>query len=148
MLRDLGLAAVEGGVEAGNLRQARQAPADDPDRFEVVGLMQRRERHQRLERLEDGVVDQHRAGEGLAAMHDPVSDRGELASLLMLPQPGDEVQQRLLVPEPVAGAPRRLVEDRPGRVLDDEMRRSPEPLEEALEDDARPGRPNARRPGT
>ena len=75
---------VEGRVEAGDLRHPRQAPAHDPDRLEVMGLMQRRERHQRFERLEDGFVDQHRAGKGRAAMDDPVPDGHELAPLLML----------------------------------------------------------------
>ena len=75
--------------------------------------MQGRERHQRLKRLDDGVVDEHRAGKGLAAMDDPVPDGGELASLLMLAQPRDKVHQRLLVPHAVAGAPGHFVEIAP-----------------------------------
>ena len=82
--RDVGLGLMEGRVETGNLRHPRQAAAHDPDRLQVMGLMQRRERHQRLKRLEDGFVDQHRAGKGRAAMDDPVPDGHELAPFLML----------------------------------------------------------------
>ena len=128
---------MEGGVEAGDLRHSRQTPADDPDRLQVMGLMQGSERHQRLELLDNGFVDQNRAGEGLAAMNDPVPDGRELAPFLMLAQPRDEVHQRLLVPEPIAGAPRPLVEEISIGVLDDEVRRSAQPLEQPLEDDAR-----------
>ena len=49
MLAISGWVTVKGGVEAGDLRQPGQASADDPDRLEVVGLMQGRERYQRLE---------------------------------------------------------------------------------------------------
>ena len=48
--------------------------------------MQGSERHQRLELLDNGFVDQDRAGEGLAAMNDPVPDGRELAPFLMLAQ--------------------------------------------------------------
>ena len=147
--RDVGLGLVEGGVEAGDLRHPRKAAAHDPDRLQVVGLMQRRERHQRFKRLDDGFVDQHRTGEGLAAMDDPMPDGHELAFLLMLAQPRDQVHQRLLVPEPVAGAPRHLVEDCPARVLDEEVRRSPQPFVEALPDEPRlRAVQHRRRPGT
>src|SRR3954452_20071145 len=89
--RDVGLRLVEGGVEAGDLRHPRQAPANDPDRFQVMGLMQGSERHQSLKRLDDSVVDQNRTGKGLATMNDSMPNGGEFASLLMLPQPGDQV---------------------------------------------------------
>ncbi|GJD79423.1 hypothetical protein NBEOAGPD_2650 [Methylobacterium gregans] len=44
-LRDLRLRVVEGGVEAGDLRQVGELPADDADRLQVVRLVQRCQRH-------------------------------------------------------------------------------------------------------
>ena len=38
MVRDRGMAAVEGGVEAGHLGQVRQAPAEDLDRMKYTGV--------------------------------------------------------------------------------------------------------------
>ena len=129
---------MEGGVEAGDLRHPRQAPAHDPDRLQVVGLMQGRERHQRFKRLDNGVVDQDRAGEGLAAMNDPVSDGHELAALLMLAQPRDEVHQRLLVPELRRPEPHDISSRMlPLGVLDDEVRRAAQPFVETLPDEPR-----------
>ena len=52
--RDVRLGLMEGSVETGNLRHPGKAASHDPDRLQVVRLMQRRERHQRLKRLEDG----------------------------------------------------------------------------------------------
>ncbi|MDF2970806.1 MAG: hypothetical protein K0R61_1256 [Microvirga sp.] len=83
--RDVGLRVVEARVEAGNLRNPRQAAAHNPDRLQVVRLMQGRERHQLFERLDNVVVDKHRSREGLSAMNHPVPDGGKRASLLMLP---------------------------------------------------------------
>src|SRR5690349_17092188 len=113
---------MEGGVEAGNLRQSRKAPADDPDRLQIVRLMQRRERHELLERLDSGLVDKHRVRESLAAMDDPMPDRHQLAVFLMLTQPCDEVHQGFFMPEMVAGTPGHLVEDRTAGILGDETR--------------------------
>ena len=79
---DFGLALVKGRVETGNLRDLRHAPPHDPDRLEVMRLMQRRERHQGFEGLNDGIVDEHGAGKERAAMDNSVPDRHELALLL------------------------------------------------------------------
>ncbi len=52
MIRERAVAAVEGGVEAGDLRQFGEARADRADRRQIVGLMQRRERNVALEMRE------------------------------------------------------------------------------------------------
>ena len=70
-----GLAAVEGGVEAGDLRHARVERHGEADGREIVGLVQRRQRLERREPIEDRGIDQHRPGMAGPAMHHPVADR-------------------------------------------------------------------------
>ena len=48
-LRQRRIAAVEGGIEAGDLRKLRRALHQAPDRRQVMRLVQRRERNQFLE---------------------------------------------------------------------------------------------------
>ena len=100
---ELGVAAVEGGVEAGDLRQPGPAGADRADRRQVVRLVERGERHQRLELLQERVVDQHRGGVVRAAVHDPVADRDRRGAQV-LEQPAAE---HLLRPPDVGGLLRR-----------------------------------------
>ena len=69
------VAAMKGGVEAGDLRQIRKARADRADRRQVVGLMQRRERNVALESRKHVVVDQDRPIVVRAAMDDAMADR-------------------------------------------------------------------------
>ena len=122
---------MKGRVEARDLRQVRKAPADDPDRFEVVRLVQWREWHQRFKLLEDGVVDENGPQKGFSAMHHPVPDGRELASLLMLPQPRDKMHERLLVTDPVAG-PGNLVRSLPSASLTAKRAAPPKPSKRPL----------------
>ena len=147
--RDVRLGLMEGSIETGDLRHPRKAASHDPDRLQVMGLMQRRERHQRLKRLEDGFVDQHRAGIGRAAVDDPVSDGDELAPFLMLAQPRDEMHQRILVPDLLALAPGALVQNASARILDGETRIvRPVPRRDLSRQAAALPHPACRRPGT
>ena len=57
-----GVAAMEGGVETGDLRRRRKRAARGADAGDIVRLVQRRQRLQRGERRLDGVVDQRRGG--------------------------------------------------------------------------------------
>ena len=70
-------------------------------------------------------------------MDNPVPDGHGLALISELAQPGDEVHQRFLMPDPVSGAPGHLVQDRQIRVLDEKVSRSSEPLVETLPDKPR-----------
>ena len=101
--------------------------------------MQGRERHQRLERLQDGVVDDDRAEMAHAAVNHPMADRHKLAARLVVAQPGDEMHQRLLVTDPLVRSPGHLVEVLAGAVPDDEVRLPAEAFKEPLADDAEVG---------
>ena len=54
------MAAVEGGVEAGDLRHARKGRPRRLDAAEIMRLVQRRERNERGKRLQNIVVDDDR----------------------------------------------------------------------------------------
>ena len=82
-----GMAAMERGVEAGDLRQLRKALADRADRRKVVRLVQRRERHEALELRDHLVVDQNRLRVDRPAMDDAMPDGGKVDAVL-LPQHG------------------------------------------------------------
>ena len=71
---ELRVGAVEGRVEAGDLRQPRLRLAQRADRGEVVRLVQRGEGDQPLERGEHRLVDQHRPGVLRAAVDHAVAD--------------------------------------------------------------------------
>ena len=75
-------AAMKGGVEAGDLRHFGCDGADRADRGDVVRLVQRRQRHQFLDRGEHFVVDQHRLRISEAAMDHAMADprKGRLAA--------------------------------------------------------------------
>ena len=68
---------MEGRVEACHLRQLRQPLQQEPDGRQVVRLVQRRERHELLERVEHCGVRAHRPRVFHAAVHHPMSDAGE-----------------------------------------------------------------------
>ena len=71
------LRSVEGRVEAGNLRERGHNGANGADRRDMVGLVQRRERHQHFKCANHPVIDQHRFGVGGAAVHDAMPDTAE-----------------------------------------------------------------------
>ena len=59
-LRQRRLAAMERGVEAGDLRHLRSNRADGTNRADVMGLVQWGERYQAFEHGHDLAIDQHR----------------------------------------------------------------------------------------
>ena len=65
------------GVEHRNLRQIRPDLLRDADGGKVGGVVQRRERCQRLDRLNRCLVEERRRAETLPTMHHPVTDRIE-----------------------------------------------------------------------
>ena len=75
MIGDRAVTAMECRIEARDLRQLREARPDAADRREVVGLMQRRQRTQGLQFLEDLVVDQDRPVMVRSSVDHPMTDR-------------------------------------------------------------------------
>ena len=73
-----------------------RAAVHGPDRREVVRLVQRRQRHQRLDAGQHVVVDPDGPCEPLAAMHHPVPDR--VQPVAVLADPVEQHRQHRLVP--------------------------------------------------
>jgi hypothetical protein len=73
----LGLARVERGVEAGDLRDVGKGRARRAHAGEVVRLVQRRERLERRQRGEQRLVDRRRGDVRGAAVDDAVADAGD-----------------------------------------------------------------------
>ena len=67
--------AVEGGVEAGDLRHPRIELHREADGREIVGLVQRRQRLERRQPVEHRGIDPHRPRMVRPPMHHPVADR-------------------------------------------------------------------------
>ena len=85
---ELGMAAVESGIEAGHLRQVGLDRGDRADAGEIVRLMQWRQRTQRLQLGEHSRIDANRRGVVDPAMHHPVADaeqRRPVAEMLAQP---------------------------------------------------------------
>jgi hypothetical protein len=74
LLRESRLSAMEGGVEAGHLRQVWRRSGDVVDRRETVRLVKRRKRHQLGQPGPHGIIDPDRRGEGRAAMDDAMAE--------------------------------------------------------------------------
>ena len=78
LLRQGRLALMEGGVEAGDLRDMRRGLGDRFDGGQIVRLMQRGERNQRASVGHHAGIDPDRRGEFGPAMDHPMPDRGHL----------------------------------------------------------------------
>src|SRR5215469_14820035 len=78
--------AMEGGIEAGNLRQVRLSSQQRTDRGKIVGLMERRQANVLFELRQYLLVDQNRPVIGGAAMNDTVTN-GDRIEVLGLAQP-------------------------------------------------------------
>jgi hypothetical protein len=87
------LAVVKAGVEAGDLWHAGLALRHGLDRREVVGLMQRRERHQLAQLSEQRGRDDRRVG-ALAPVHDPVTHAKKTGVGVSRAQPLEHLLER------------------------------------------------------
>ena len=90
---DRAVAAVKGGVEAGDLGQPWKTGEKRTNRRKIVRLVKRRQRHIALELREHLVVDEHGPVVVRAAVHDPMSDRVGF-ELLRVAQPGSDRMER------------------------------------------------------
>jgi hypothetical protein len=121
-LRDRGLPAMEAGVEAGDLRNAGQIRADGFDRGEVVRLMQRRERDQRPQILEDLRRHDRRPEELRPAVHDPMADAEDAgAAVAGAHPPGERLERGPRIDDRAAHV--AIVERLSGAALDREAGR-------------------------
>ena len=136
---ELGMAAVERGIEAGDLRQVGLDRGDRADAGEIVRLMQRRERAERLEPGEHRGIDAHRRRVVDAAVHHPVADAEQRRVAEMLAQPAAEHAKELgRGPRPRSSGQRRSTSDLAVGVLGDEARRRADALDLALGREAQP----------
>ena len=92
---DLGVGAVERGIEARDLGQLGPEPGDRADAGEIVRLVQRRERHERGQLLEHRWTHPHRPGVVDAAMHHPMADADQRRVTELLAQPAAEHAEEL-----------------------------------------------------
>ncbi|MOA37871.1 hypothetical protein D3C78_1595000 [compost metagenome] len=74
------MTAVKRRVEARHLRYPGAAFTNHADGRQVVGLMQRRQRRERIQLGQHGIVHQHRFGQVRPAMHHAVSHRQRRAA--------------------------------------------------------------------
>ena len=121
-LRHLRHRSMERGVEAGDLRQARECLGERPRAAHVEGLMRGFHRRQRFEVVQHVALDPHRRLEARTAEHHAVAGRHHLHVGDVGFQPGDDEVQRCLVVDCLAVAPFMRVPWLAGRVLRDEMR--------------------------
>ena len=73
-LCEIGCRAMKRGIEAGDLRKSGPTVEQQPDRREVVRLMQWRERYERFQLLEKLAVDARGRGVCVTAVHHAMSD--------------------------------------------------------------------------
>jgi len=88
------MGAVEGGVEAGDLRHAGEAFRRRRDAGKVVRLVQGRERRQIPQAFHHRDIHQHRRREVRPAMHHAMPDRGDAAAFEHPVQPFDDDAER------------------------------------------------------
>ena len=81
---DLRMASVEGRIEAGNLQQVRLPLQDRADWAKIVGLVQRSERNEAFEPIDDRIADDGRLAVVRSAVHDAMADRGRQLSADLL----------------------------------------------------------------
>ena len=97
---------MEGGVETGDLRQVGPLPRDGTHRREIMRLVQRSERGERVERRQHRVIDAYGRGEPAPAVHDAMAHGlkadAALQSLQQLPKQRF-VGKRCIVPPVLQG---------------------------------------------
>jgi hypothetical protein len=80
VVREFRVPAMEGGIEAGDLRQLRLSLPQRADRAEVVGLVEWSQRREGLKPLERDIVDQNWLAVIRPAMNHAMADRSRQGS--------------------------------------------------------------------
>ena len=89
---------MEAGVEAGDLRHVGQPLGDRVDGGQVVRLMERRQRRQLAQLVQDLRRDDRRPGESRAAVDDAMADAEHARAAVALAEPrGERVERRAAV---------------------------------------------------
>src|SRR5262249_28881501 len=100
----------------------------DPDRREVVWLVQRRERYVFLQRRKHFRIDPNRSAVLEPTVHNTVADADQALVTEFLAHERDQVIERTVVTELRALAPRFLAKNLPVAILGDEARRGVKPF--------------------
>ncbi len=126
--RDGRLTAMEARVEAGDLRHAGKPVGHCFNRRQVVRLMERRQRDQRSQILQNSRRDNGGTGVPRAAVHDTVTDTEHARAAVLGAEPRGESPKRGA--SVIDGAIQRVIgEDLAPRVLRRESRRGPDALD-------------------
>ena len=108
---DLGLVVVKGGIEASDLGKVWRQRGNGADRGQIVRLMERRERAERVELGEEGGIDTARRGETHPAMHDAVPDRDHFPAFEVIDGPIEQILEEFRVRQASALFPCALGKD-------------------------------------
>ena len=100
-LHHVRLRPMECGIETRHLRQMRRVRGDGADRRQVVRLVQRGQRHQRVEFRQHRIIHPHGGSEVHAAMHDAVTDSRDLLAAHQAANDLHQFQRRCLMVQAV-----------------------------------------------
>ena len=110
---DLGLVMVKGGIEAGDLGKVRRQGCNGADRGQIVRLVERRKRAERVEFGEKVGIDAARCGETHPAMHDAVPDRDHFPAFEVIDGPVEQILEEFRMRQAGALCPCALDQDAP-----------------------------------
>jgi hypothetical protein len=122
-LRDRRRSAVEGRVEARDLRQLGRAREQHPDSSQVVRLVQWRQRYVLFQRRQHGRVETYRMRIFEATVHDTMPHADEAVLGELGTHEGDQVIERAIVAELDPLTPGFFTQDLARAVLGHEPRR-------------------------
>lgn len=92
---DLRIRAMECRIEGSRLYKIRPKIPDRTDQPKALGLMQRREHRQLVDRLDRRIVDSDRSGERITTVNHAVADSSEAAHVEMLAEPAKGLRHDL-----------------------------------------------------
>ena len=123
------LAMMERSVEACDLRQPGRHGGDGTDRREIVWLVQRRQRTQRLQLVQHGIIDKRCVSKSSPAMEHAMPDRERLFTAKMRPHPVYEKAEQGLVVRLVPARPGLFCDDPAVRIFGDQVRHRADALD-------------------
>ncbi len=102
---------MEGGVEAGHLRQLRLVLHQHADRLEVVRLVQGRQRNELLQVSDNLGSQSDRRGVDGAAMHHPMANGHQPVLAKLLPQEAGQMSEPAIVAKRLSLRPPPFADD-------------------------------------
>jgi hypothetical protein len=109
-IRDGGVASVEGGVEAGDMRDSGEPFAQTFQHVQRRGIVQWGERRNRLDLGQDRVIDQDGAVQVGAAMYDAVAECRDVSGQRAIGQIGQSLHRRVWIGGGYRAVMRRLAD--------------------------------------